>query len=258
MKIVLIGAGNVGFHLAQILCKGGHELVQIIDHKMETAAELASIVSTSEYTTKIKEINKNADLYLLCVRDENLLHLAEDLQLFGKVVVHVSGSVPLKILKEVSTHYGVLYFLQTFTKLAQQPDLSSTPICVEASDNYTKDILLQLASSISSNVCYTSSEDRLVIHLSAVFACNYSNFMYTIAYNLLKEKGLDFHLLLPLIEETVHKIQKMPPESAQTGPAVRGDKVVLDKHLQALKQMESGRIYENLYKILSEFLYKEK
>ena len=97
-----------------------------------------------------------------------------------------------------------------------------------------------------------SSEDRRVMHLAAVFGCNFVNLCYTLASETLKSRGLDFGLLLPLIDETAAKVHRMTPLEAQTGPAVRKDKKVMQGQMQLIDDADRRRLYE----LMSEMIHK--
>ena len=43
-------------------------------------------------------------------------------------------------------------------------------------------------------------------------------------------------LLLPIIDETAKKVHTMPARQAQTGPALRNDRLVMEKHEQLLTE----------------------
>jgi predicted short-subunit dehydrogenase-like oxidoreductase (DUF2520 family) len=58
--------------------------------------------------------------------------------------------------------------------------------------------------------------------------------MFVKAKRIADTSDLDFDLLKPLIRETADKVTYMDPEHAQTGPAIRGDQVTMDKHLALL------------------------
>ena len=73
------------------------------------------------------------------------------------------------------------------------------------------------------------------LHVAAVFACNFTNHLFGLAQELLEEKGLDYELLKPLIEETLSKIEMNDPVSVQTGPAIREDQATIQAHLELLK-----------------------
>ena len=54
------------------------------------------------------------------------------------------------------------------------------------------------------------------------------------AAKLLESHGLDFSVMLPLVDETIAKLHSLQPREAQTGPAVRGDTIVMGEHLSML------------------------
>ncbi|MBA3704774.1 MAG: DUF2520 domain-containing protein [Bacteroidetes bacterium] len=129
------------------------------------------------------------------------------------------------------------------------------PICLEANNSDTFKVLQSLANSISSNVQKVNSEQRKSLHVAAVFACNFSNHLYAIAAEILLENKLPFDLLKPLIEETAEKIKNNSPSKTQTGPAIRGDKKIMDSHL---KLLAGKKEYQQLYKALSQSIMNNK
>ena len=64
---------------------------------------------------------------------------------------------------------------------------------------------------------------RKIIHLSAVFSCNFINHLFYISKNILNNEKIDFSLLKPIIYETTKKAFKYNIEENQTGPAKRKD-----------------------------------
>ena len=104
-------------------------------------------------------------------------------------------------------------------------------------------MLSLLANRISEKVYHVNSQQRLELHISAVFACNFSNYLYQIAHGLLLKNGLPFELLLPLIDETAQKLHSMSPYDAQTGPARRHDKLVVGKHIEQINDVKLKQLY---------------
>jgi predicted short-subunit dehydrogenase-like oxidoreductase (DUF2520 family) len=234
-NIVLLGAGNVATHLGIALKKKGHRIIQVFSRTTKSARELAVKLDTA-YITKLAELNYSADLYLFCLKDDILLDVLKQTLFNDQILVHTAGSLPLNIFKDFGFHFGVIYPVQTFIK-ERNLDLTDVPFCIEASTSYAEKILVNLASGLSGKVQIVDSEKRKVIHLAAVFACNFTNHMYFLADQLMRENGLNFDLLKPLIRETAAKILEVDPETAQTGPAKRGDNQILEDHLHLLKDL---------------------
>jgi predicted short-subunit dehydrogenase-like oxidoreductase (DUF2520 family) len=243
-NIILIGAGNVATQLGLALSDAGYKISQVYSKTKSSSSVLAKKLKT-ESITDLKKLAQDASIYIIAVKDDAIRDVAAQLKLGNKIVVHTSGSVSINALKKVSTNYGVIYPLQTFTK-GKSLNFKNVPLCIEGSNKSTSTTLQYFAKSVSSNVQQVDSDQRKVIHLAAVFACNFSNHMYTIAEEIMKKNKLSFGLLKPLIEETASKIKNNSPTEAQTGPAARGDKKVMKEHLKMLKNKDIKEIYKTL------------
>lgn len=245
-KIVIIGAGNVATQLGLALKKSKHTIIQVYSKHKSSASNLAKSLNC-DYTNYSDKINLSADIYIIAVNDDAIAEVVKQLRLADKIVVHTSGSVEMNILKSSSKNYGVFYPLQTFSK-NNKVDFSTIPICLEANNTATLKTLQSIAKSISNNVQIINSEQRKTIHLAAVFACNFTNHLYTISSTILESANLSFDILKPLIEETAKKIKNTSPVETQTGPAVRDDKKTINNHL---KMLSDNKEYQQLYKIIS-------
>lgn len=234
MKTILIGAGNVATHLGKALLAAGQDILQVYSRTMESAAALATTVGASPLTD-ISDVRDDADVYIVSVKDSVMAELLPRLcrGKETKVFLHTAGSMPMDVFQSMALHYGVLYPMQTFSK-TREVDFSEIPCFVEASDDYTRKVVDELAHSISRKVYELSSEDRKYLHLSAVFACNFVNHCYAVSAEILAKHGLNFDILLPLIDETAQKVHQLSPADAQTGPAVRYDENVIRKQATLL------------------------
>lgn len=246
MKIVFIGAGNLATHLAEAFYKAGHTISQIFSRTEQSAVALATSVNANPITS-VKQITGDADLYVFSVKDAVLPQLLSEMPATKGVWVHTAGSIPMDIFRPYTNAYGVFYPLQTFSK-SRKVDFLVIPVFLEASSDTVYEILQSLALEISGKVSLLSSDKRKMLHLSAVFACNFTNHMYVLADKLLSEEGIDPRVLIPLIDETAAKIHDLSPLEAQTGPAVRYDMNVIEKHQELLKDERLRSIYSQLSK----------
>jgi predicted short-subunit dehydrogenase-like oxidoreductase (DUF2520 family) len=250
MNIVCIGSGNVATHLANALNEVGHSIVQVWSKSIENANLIAHKYGAFA-VDDFDHLVTNADLYLIAIKDDGISLVGQKLQNFSGMVVHTSGATDLSVLSNVG-RYGVLYPLQTFSK-SRQVNFRQIPLCIEAKDQDDLKVLRELAKQISDLVYFVDSNQRRILHLAAVFACNFTNHLYEISSEILKANDLDFDILKPLIEETAQKIQTESPYNAQTGPALRGDETTMAAH-QAL--LVSKPDFSELYKILSNSIKK--
>jgi predicted short-subunit dehydrogenase-like oxidoreductase (DUF2520 family) len=232
MDIIIIGTGNTATVLGRKLKAAGHTILQIFGRDAKAASELAYELD-SESTNYWSVVQRNADIYLLAVSDIAIEEVAKELQLTDNVVIHTAGAVSKEILKARANHYGVLYPLQSLKK--ESIRLPNIPILIDASDEKTLTQLEALGESISSTVNQASDEQRLKLHLAAVFCNNFVNHLYVLMEEYCNREGLDFKLLIPLIQETALRIQSISPSSSQTGPALRGDTTTIEKHLSLLE-----------------------
>ena len=248
MKVVLIGAGNLATNLGKALFRAGHEIVQVYSRTEESARTLADELKCV-YTTDIKAVVRSADVFIIAVKDSVLPSVASSLQTGreGQLFVHTAGSMSMEILP--FERCGVLYPMQTFSK-NKEVDFSVIPCFIEAKEKGDLQLLKTLALTISDTVYELDSENRKYLHLAAVFCCNFANHCFGLGARLLQEHGnIPFSVMLPLIDETAAKLYLMSPHEAQTGPAVRLDTNVMDKHLQLLAETpDLQKIYQQFSK----------
>lgn len=232
-SVVFIGSGNVATHLSMALHQIGIHILQIYSPNIEHAGFLAQKTESSAIHN-LSEINPEADLYLISIPDDNIIKVIDELEPLPGIVAHTSGIVEMKVLEKFE-NFGVFYPLQTFSK-NRPVDISTIPFCIEGNSEDTQNSLFDLGKKLSQSVKCINSEDRKQIHLAAVFVNNFPNHLYAAAEKLLKEKNIDFDILLPLLQETAAKMKDLKPKEAQTGPARRNDLNTIKTHSAMLKK----------------------
>ncbi len=249
LNIVLVGAGNVATHLGRAWHNAGVNILQVFSRNHSSATALAHKVNAVPLSDPAA-IAPTADAVIFSLRDNSYLEVLEKVNLHGTLLLHTSGSLDMGILAGASNRIGVIYPLQTFNK-HKVLDLSDTPFLLETERDEDMLLVEQLASLITNNIEHISSEQRAALHVSAVFSCNFVNYLYTIAEELLREKNLDLDLIRPLILETAHKVMNDNPSNVQTGPAKRNDTRIIEKHLSSL---DNNPQYKELYMNLTEMI----
>lgn len=247
-RIVILGSGNVATHLALALDKFT-DVIQVWSRTPSNSQALVSQLLRASVADNLENIRRDADFYIIAVSDDAVTDIGRHLRDVSGVVVHTSGSVGMGDLKMAvnSDRCGVFYPLQTFSK-GRQVDITKVPILIEGCNENTEKRLRELASVISEKVFIVDSGLRSRLHLAAVFANNFTNYIWLLADKYLKENtDYNLEILSPLLQETLAKALEMSPEAAQTGPARRGDTVIVAKHLSNLDP-ESAKVY----KLLSE------
>ena len=249
-SIVILGAGNVAFHLTRALIENTLSVRQIFNRTLAHAQEIGEANRVS-YTDKISEIEK-ADLYIIACADSGIEEFSHYIPFDDVLVVHTSGSTPMSALKG-DYRKGVFYPLQTFTK-SKRLKYDEIPFFVEAENPEDTMALKELAQRISNDVYELDFASRMEVQMCGVWAANFVNHMYKIAGDICEKNNVPFDVLLPLIKETANKVEEMPPYDAQTGPARRGDDVIINRHLDLLQN--DSRLLQ-IYQILTDSIKRE-
>lgn len=251
MKVAILGAGNVATHISKALKNSGHSLVQIWSRDYKKGIALASEVGASAILN-IEDLNKDVDFVIIAVTDDAIANVASKIPVSAsKIIVHTSGSTDLSVLN-IHQNFGVLYPLQTFSKDVSL-DFSKVPLFVEGINEETQNKILNLAYKLSESVELANSVKRQTLHVSAVFACNFTNYLFTVSQELLEKSGLSFDLLRPLILETIEKTSTKLPVDLQTGPAKRNDRLIINKHLEMLASYPE---WQQVYRLISQNIVK--
>ena len=233
MNIVIIGQGNVATNL---------------DYAFRKKGVACEMVSSREGLDRLPQAN----VYIYAVKDEALASVAEQVQGRERSLhLHTSGTMPISVFGEDKPHAGIFYPFQTFSKARVIEDFSTVPVFFEARGIDDISAVYSLALTITSHVYETSQHDRERLHVAGVYACNFTNLMYTMAAELLKNTHIPFSALFPLIDETAAKIHTLAPRDAQTGPARRGDENVMNHHQSLLNDEQKA-----VYRLLSEEIMK--
>ncbi|CAG0980931.1 hypothetical protein FLAV_01765 [Flavobacteriales bacterium] len=249
--ISFIGSGNVATALAIHLFKKKYTITQIYSKNLHNAKVLAKKVKAK--ATNLIEGMADADLCIVALKDDVIETVSKKINNKNIPIVHTSGTVSTEVFhKNNFKTFGCFYPLQTFSKKSKL-SVSNFPILLEANDTkfYTK--LEKMASAVSTNRLRANSQQRLNIHLAAVFACNFTNYLYSISENILQQSHFKINLLYPLIKQTAENTKKEKVFTLQTGPAIRKDYSTIKKHLELLeKNKKAKKIYRLLTQAIQE------
>lgn len=251
-RIVAIGAGNVASHIIPALeGAGAGEVTHVYSRTHVSAYALASRLWRAEAVDDTDAIPSDADIYIVSLVDGAVPELVEKLKPNNALWLHTSGSLPMSALSRLSPRTGVFYPLQTFSR-GVALDLRAVPLFIEGSTPGVEAQIREIGERVFDRVIHADSNLRRSMHVAAVFACNFTNYMWTVADDLLRREGLDLSVLHPLLKETLRKAihSDHGPAGGQTGPAVRGDRDVMSTHASLLPSDLS-----EIYNLLSDAIY---
>ncbi len=253
IRVTLIGAGNVAYHLGYAITKAAHMVLWQVYSRTTHSLQQWPFEAQQPATDQIEGVDTNADLYIIAVSDDAISWVAQHLPALPRaIVVHTSGTAPLQHLARFEQH-GIFYPLQTFSR-SGAISIDKVPFILSANTPAAlamlQDIVVQ---SLQAKYYILDEQQRQYLHLAAVFANNFTNYMNIIANDILAQQNLPFELLHPLINETAHKICRQPPLTAQTGPAKRNDQTTMAHHMQLLAQYppQFAAVYSNLSEQIS-------
>lgn len=246
-RISIVGSGNMALSLAKAFSRIGKKPLQIIARENSTTLSLFHDLNIP-FAFSDTQIEP-ADLFIIAVSDDSIEQVSRKFERFDALVVHTSGCVPEEVLLS-NKRYGVFYPMQSISKL-RETDFSEVPFFIQTNQLFDKEKLEKTARLLSTKVIDSTNEMRLSMHVAAVFVSNFSNAIYSIAHDFLKERKLDFDLLKPLIAETAAKAIEINPVDAQTGPARRNDLCTIARHQEILEQYPDKKaVYDLLTKYI--------
>lgn len=245
MNICIIGSGNISMNIGLALKRSSFNINRICSRNELTGKKLAKKLN-SNFSKEII-IPKKTDLVILGVPDDQIKKISKKIKC--KAIIHTAGNRNIDILKNCSKNYGVVWPIQTFTK--EKVNFKDIPICIEANSKKFEILLKKIFLNLSKNIIEMNTKNRKIIHLSAVFSCNFINHLFYISKNILSDDKIDFSLLKPIIFETTNKAFKYNIEENQTGPAKRKDLKTIEKHLGILSKTKKKK-YIDIYKSITD------
>lgn len=248
--ISIIGAGNLAWHLAPALDNVGYAVREVHSRNRKNAELLTERLYDAQAVENLDFSNSSSEVFIICVPDDAIEAVVREMILpDGALLVHTSGSKPRQVLDyAAATATGVFYPLQTFSK-KRKVDFSNIPIFIEADGEETEKFLLKMGKAISRQVVQLDEQQRLALHVAAVFASNFTNHLLRLANEIMETNRLKPEWLHTLVAETINKAMELGPEASQTGPAKRGDLETLDRHMEFLQH---NKDLASIYRLISQ------
>lgn len=232
-KIAIIGSGKAGTYFAE----------NLIRQDLYVTGYARGYKRGFQNLEELKDQIAEYDLILLCVPDQAIAEASGRLPVVPGILAHVSGVTDLSAISPKHPHPAVFYPPMSLTPDAP-PSIEAIPFCIEAKEDEVEHDLQELAESLGASAHRIDSEERAFLHLGAVLSQNFSNYLYARTHEILKDRNIDFRLLLPLLEQSLERLKFSNPAEVQTGPAVRGDKATMEKHLEMIDDERLKALYQ--------------
>lgn len=248
-NITIIGTGNVALQFSKLFLKNNFKIDCIYGRSNFSDSQIDKHL----FTDKISDISKNSDLYLVAVSDDSYIDLLKNISLKNKFIVHTSGSLDSEKLDSFSKRWGCLYPIQTIKK-NQQIEWDNIPFYIEASNNNDLELLTDFCHANNLHYSVQNSNQRNKTHIAAVAANNFIYYLLSTIKEYCDKNKINFKNLKPLLDQSLNNVLNFPAHQLQTGPAIRKDLKLIEKHLEILK---SEKDLKEIYQLFSEKIIKK-
>ena len=249
MNIGIIGSGNVAFQLSRGLFNAGHKIDFVHSRNSKTGKPLAKKYD-SIFITDLSVLPQT-DVILIAVNDDQIEKVSSQIKPdSSRIVLHTSGAIPSTALNG-HEKYGILYPLYSFSH-KRRLSLKKIPFLITSSDDEVISSLRTLALDLTWKIYQVTDEERAQLHVAAVFANNFANFMMSQAFEIVEQHDLDLKILLPIIQQSTQNWNRGIAKEKQTGPAIREDYRTMDRHIDLIKDNS----IKEMYKLISQNIIK--
>ena len=243
-KISIIGVGSVGRALARIFLESGHEVLSLIDPKIEQIQSDMQFPNSVILSTDINGLSPKTTILFVCVSDDQIRSVVNDLAdnislKPGTVAAHTSGLLSSDVFSDLTSkdfkHCSV-HPCYSFTK-AFTDNLKGVYFAVEG-DREGCEQLSALVTSIGGIPFPLSKEEKILYHTGCSLASNglvslMNAVQQVMGYADDPEKMKRIWLL---VRSTLQNMEGSSVGDALTGPIRRGDIYTVESHLKSLQE----------------------
>ncbi len=243
----IIGAGNLGWHLSQVLDRAGHTVTVISRRPLRWPVPVDGFEKLGEDAGAGQFIGA----VFLAVPDDAIPAVSRRLSEILPAetpVIHTSGATPVSRIDSYFDLRGALWPIRSLRRGEPVAEWTALPLVYDGNTPPLRAFLGDLCGELSNLTYRLDDEQRARLHLAAVFSNNFVTWQYEIAHQLTTGAGIPFETLLPIIRDTAGKQDGSSPALRQTGAAARRDTATMRRHLELLADTPA---YAELYKRMS-------
>jgi len=220
MKLGIIGGGRAAWAFGSTWRRIGWPLAGVA---LRTEGRITDLLGSPRRT--VDQLARESELILVAVSDSAIQEVAASIPETPAVIFHPSGSLP-------SLRGGFsLHPLKALPPAGEPSDLRGALLVFEGSHG---DMARGIAEAAGARFAEISPEQKLLYHAAAVFGSNYVAALLDIAEELIGvEHARDD--LAALAGSAIENWRRHTDARRFTGPAARGDRELLRRHLEALR-----------------------
>ncbi|MEW5764863.1 MAG: Rossmann-like and DUF2520 domain-containing protein [Acidobacteriota bacterium] len=242
----LIGCGKAGLSVALAL-KGSGWRVEACASRTPESARTGAEWLACPVLPSLNDLPREGHLLLgvpdTALRDVDRAVAASDPYLRGRVVLHLSGALPARILESCrlrGASVGSIHPIMTLPDpLTGAKNLRQATFALEGRPD-AMTAMKAMVQSMSGKSFTLSPRGKTLYHAAAVVAANHLVALIADSQEMLRLAGADPSVSLPAFQSlmvgTVSNVFASGPVAAITGPIERSDQEIIRNHLQALKR----------------------
>jgi predicted short-subunit dehydrogenase-like oxidoreductase (DUF2520 family) len=232
MRLGIIGGGRAAWAFGSTWRRIGWPIGGVALRSESPVAQLAP-------ERPIDDLARDSELILIAVSDRAIEEVAASIPQTRAIIFHPSG-----ILTSVRGGFS-LHPLKALPPAGEPSDLKGSLLVFEGAH---RDAAKKIADAAGARFAEIAPEQKALYHAAAVFGSNYVAALLDIAEQLI---GIDHARddLAALAESAIENWRRHTGARRFTGPAARGDREVIARHLAALQQ--DPQLAE-VYRILAE------
>lgn len=258
-SVNVIGAGRVGASLARALQGSGQvEIVSVMNASAESTEDAVRFIGGGLAAKSANEL-RPAEVWLLGAQDRHQPTILEALSgaaalRSSDVVISLSGFLSSEDLRSAASaqRLGTFHPMQTFPeRVSEEGFFSGMPFAVEGDADALEKMRL-LGAALGAQLVQINAKDKKVYHAGLVILCNYMSVLAAQGFKSWSEAGIGEEqareLSAPILRRTLENILAKGPTASLSGPAVRGDTLVVEAETAELskRNMELGVFYSAL------------
>lgn len=247
LDLCIVGPGRLGTALATQLQRN-YDCVDTIVARHSSIAKAIALAEKIDASAKeLDSADFDQTVTWLCVPDSAIAGLAKSLaqrrDWKGKIVFHSSGALSsdeLAPLRDKGASVGSIHPMMTFAPEAP-PQLAGVVFALEG-DHKAVEAGRRLVSALRGSEFVIAKENKVLYHAFGTFLAPLLLTTLTTAEKVGEQAGVPPKMVRAamqrIVGQTVDNYFKIGAEASFTGPFIRGDVTVVEKHLKALDPVQ--------------------
>ncbi len=250
MRFSIIGAGNLGVNLIYYLNNSDKYNLKYVYKKSKYD------LFEDKLCDNIEGLIDESDIIFISTQESGIKDVVKEIvktkkRINNKYVFHTSnslGSDELMELKNNGFFIGAFSPVQTFSTFYKVNPFNGVFFLYEG-DKEGENLSKSIANELNAEVKFVGKEEKLFYHIAAIGSSNFVISVLKFARRVYGKEDYE-RIFFPLLKKTIDNILEKGIDESLTGPAKRGEKELIQRHKELLKDIDR-EIYDLLTKNLT-------